>query len=314
MFHKRGIQKVEDCLDRQLEPSLMQSIHKPKLIVTMACYNRKDKTLKCLRSLFTAAELTFKVDVVLFDDNSSDGTIDAVKKEFPAVQVIRGKGEAYWCRGMNAAMTKALELDFDYLLLLNDDCVLYVDALHNALHSYNEAIQNEPIVQNIIVGALLDPLSNEISYSGFRRTNAFRPAKLVKLLPDPSHLVSCDSFNGNFVFLPKSLALMLGPVDSAFVHQIGDVDYGYRAKKLGANIWLLREPVGECARNPGHAVFEVPGQTLFQRLIALRSPKGLPLRPWVVFMWRYGGIIGLLDLLGVYVKKLLFPRVKANDN
>jgi GT2 family glycosyltransferase len=284
----------------------MKSIHKPKLIVTMACYNRKDKTLKCLRSLFTATKSTFRANVVLFDDNSSDGTIDAVNKEFPSVTIIRGNGEAYWGGGMNAAMAEALVLDFDYLLLLNDDCVLYEDALLNALDSYNEVIQKDPTAKNIIVGSLLDPLSNEISYSGFRRTNAFRPAKLVKL--------SCDTFNGNFVLLPKLIAQILGPVDPVFVHQIGDVDYGYRAKKIGANIWLLREPVGECARNPGYAIFEVPGQTFFQRLDALRSIKGLPLRPWIVFMWRYGGIIGLLDLLGVYVKKLLFPRVKANDN
>ncbi|MBU2135728.1 MAG: glycosyltransferase [Alphaproteobacteria bacterium] len=63
-----------------------------RIAVVMACYNRRDTTLRCLRSLFAQLEPTVSLDVYLLDDASSDGTGAAVRAEFPNAE----------CRGFDS--------------------------------------------------------------------------------------------------------------------------------------------------------------------------------------------------------------------
>lgn len=42
-------------------------------------------------------------DVFLVDDESTDGTSEAIKSEFPEVSIIKGDGSLFWNRGMYTA-------------------------------------------------------------------------------------------------------------------------------------------------------------------------------------------------------------------
>ena len=53
-----------------------------QIAVLLTCYNRKDKTLRCLKSLsdtFLLSGVDHKVDVYLTDDGCTDGTFNAVR-------------------------------------------------------------------------------------------------------------------------------------------------------------------------------------------------------------------------------------------
>lgn len=274
-----------------------------RIAVTMTCHNRRETTLRCLRSLMPQQSERVTFEVWLVDDGSTDGTGPAVRGEFPQVRVLAGTGNLFWSRGMHRAMTAAMQLPFDFILWLNDDVVLHPDAVANALADYREAAAADP--RQIVVGATIDPHTGAITYSGFMRTHGRDPSKLRRLDPDAGQLRRCDTMNGNFVLIPRELIDTLGPVDPAFVHQLGDIDYGYRAAAHGAGIWIGRQPVGECCANRRQMPFRQRGLTPMQRWRALDSPLGLPLRPWLTFMWRHGGAAGLLRLFLIYAARMV---------
>lgn len=277
--------------------------HRRKVTAVLACYNRRPLTLRCLRTLYDQAQ-DVDLSVVLFDDDSQDGTEQAVRAEFPAVRIIKGDGNAFWGGGMHAAMSAALEDDLDFILWLNDDVDLAPDALRILFAAEADARQREPdALGHIILGAVVAPGTNDITYGGYRRRSRFSPVWLNKIGPIAGELTPCDTMNGNIVLVPEAVARATGPNDPTFIQELGDLDYGYRAVKAGALIWIAPQAAGECSYNPRSDKKTPPGN-LMQRWRALNTPHGLPIKSWRPFMWRHGGLLGLVELGTIYAKRL----------
>jgi GT2 family glycosyltransferase len=274
------------------------------IAVALACFNRRETTLRCLASLFAQQTDQLRLSVHLLDDASTDGTADAVRARFPEVEIIAGSGRHYWGGGMHAAMHAALREPFDALLLLNDDVVLAPGGLQTLLDA--RAIADAASqVPNIIVGATADPATGAITYSGFRRTSALNPFKLRRCVPDGRRLAPCDTMNGNCVLVPVEVVTRIGTVDPVFIHQLGDIDYGYRARAAGARLWIAPAPVGTCAPGDRPRRWSQPGLSIHERWRLLNAPLGLPLRPWLTFGWRHAGPLGLGIVAAIYGKVIL---------
>jgi GT2 family glycosyltransferase len=80
-------------------------------------WNRRDETLECLRSLAGEAG----VRVILVDNASTDGTVEAVRSEFPGADVIVNDSNLGFSAGNNVGIRRALELAADWVLVLNND-------------------------------------------------------------------------------------------------------------------------------------------------------------------------------------------------
>jgi GT2 family glycosyltransferase len=271
----------------------------------MACYNRKPVTLQCLRSLYQSVPDGVDLKVFVFDDNSPDGTAAAVRAEFPSVHVVDGDGNQFWVGGMRAAMAAANQVVYDFLLWLNDDVRLHPEFLRILLGAHDRAVREVGEGPHVIVGAVVDPRSGQITYSGCRRTSRIHPAKLVQVSPDPDRLVACDTMNGNCVLFPAKMTALVGEIDSAYVQQIGDTDYGYRCVKAGGKIWLASEVVGTCLPNNRFLAWDNPALSFTQRWKLINKPHGLPLRPWFHFMYKFGGPVAIPLLFWSYAKGLV---------
>ncbi len=107
-----------------------------RLGALLACHNRRTSTLACLAALF-AQKGTDDVDlqVILLDDGSTDGTAEAVRGRFPAVEVLHGDGELFWGGGMRRAFAVGLARSLDAYLWLNDDTLLDPGALASLLET-----------------------------------------------------------------------------------------------------------------------------------------------------------------------------------
>jgi GT2 family glycosyltransferase len=87
-----------------------------RIAVLMTCYNRREKTLACLRALKEATKAAAGIsdtDVYLVDDGCTDGTAEAVRLSFPNVQIVAGTGSLYWCGGMRLAWREAAKSRYD---------------------------------------------------------------------------------------------------------------------------------------------------------------------------------------------------------
>lgn len=103
--------------------------------ILIVSWNVRDLLLRCLESLPAgAAGLTFETIVV--DNASSDGTVEAVRMAFPAVQLIANPENKGFTGGNNQALAVSTG---DFLFLLNPDTVVQpgaVTALHHTLLSH----------------------------------------------------------------------------------------------------------------------------------------------------------------------------------
>ena len=130
-----------------------------KLSTILTVFNRKEKTLNCLTSLFN---ITHDIDVYLVDDGSTDGTWDAVKEKFPQVNLIKGNGNLFWSRGMYTAWKEAVKGDYDAYIWLNDDQKLRSNFLEELF-----SVEQENNWNCIVTGRIADIESGEIIYCGY---------------------------------------------------------------------------------------------------------------------------------------------------
>jgi GT2 family glycosyltransferase len=267
------------------------------VLVLVACFNRRERTLAALRGLVAqrvAHELN--VGAVLVDAGSSDGTVEAVRSEFPWVEIVQGDPSMYWSASMERAQHCGLaRAEPRFLLWLNDDIALEEDALSRLLEAASTADEG-----CVVAGALRDPHSQETTYTGMRR-NGRRPMQLAPIHPSAS-TQQIDTFNGNLVLVPRAVYTSVGAVDGRFGHAYGDVDYGLRLKKLGFRSILAPGYLGSCPRNDSTATWCDPELPRSRRIRLLFGPKGTPVGPHARFVRRHAPVAWPAYVLGGYVK------------
>jgi GT2 family glycosyltransferase len=270
-----------------------------RIAAVLTCFNRREKTLAALKALY-ANELPrgASLHVFLTDDGSRDGTGDAIREAYPDVRVFQGDGSLYWNGGMRMAFGQALSESFDYYLWLNDDTLFFPDSLTRLLNTAANLAQ-----PGIVVGSAQESETGPVTYGGLNQISALRRLNYRVMTPADVP-VPCDTMNGNCVLIPAKIATDLGNLDPAFIHGMGDFDYGLRARAAGYGIWVMPGFAGVCGRNP------VPPATVDrnlprrQRLRKLIEPKVLPPGPWRTYAKRHGGMAWPIYWLWPYLKNL----------
>ncbi|MFA5371204.1 MAG: glycosyltransferase family 2 protein, partial [Sideroxydans sp.] len=210
---------------------------KKRICFVLACHNRRSATLKCLESVFQQeSDDSVEIEAVLLDDASTDGTATSVMEYFPKVVVLHGSGSLYWNGGMHRALGVAKERNFDYYVLLNDDTVLYSFAL-KALLSTHEKLVLGGHGSVVVIGSTQDSRSGQLTYGGRRSTSNWNPLKMEKIEPLDEPVMS-HTMNGNCVLIPRAVVDKVGNLDGHFTHSMGDMDYGFRVRKLGGKLWV----------------------------------------------------------------------------
>jgi GT2 family glycosyltransferase len=102
--------------------------------VIMLTFNQREITLRALSS-FTPAERA-SASILLWDNGSTDGTVDSVRRQFPEVQTHYSDTNLGVASGRNAAAALAMRLfEPTHLLFLDNDLVMtpgFIAALVNA--------------------------------------------------------------------------------------------------------------------------------------------------------------------------------------
>ena len=263
----------------------------------MTVHNRKEKTLACLDSIFNQEIILdqFAIKVVITDDGSTDGTTGAARKCYPDVNILNGSGDLYWNIGMHLAFGKAIEDGYDFYLWVNDDTILFPEAIARLLRTSKLYQHNA-----IIAGSTQDPITHQRTYSGVIRLHPARPMHFTPVEPQ-NEPVPIETMNGNCVLIPKSVVKILGNLDPAFSHATGDFDYGLRAQEKGIQVILAPGYYAYCKKNQN----DFKGASIGKKLKILISKKGLPPKDWAIFTKRYAGPFWTIYWISPYLKRIL---------
>ncbi len=279
-----------------------------RLAVILTCYNRKVQTLACLARLRACQKPHgMRLDVVLMDDGSTDGTNDAVAETYPDTIILRGDGTLFWNRGMQRAFQWALDRGYDYYLWLNDDTLLAEDAIERLMATDRTVRQQSR--PGIIVGSICDPQTGVQTYGGFVRRQRWRPLKFYPLAPGTVP-IACDVMNANCVLIPSEVAAVVGNFDWTFEHAMGDFDYALRTRQKGFPIWIAPGFFGTCKVNLTNQQFLDRSLPLSRRFRSIINRKNLPPSSWAHYAAKHSGFFWPAYWAWPYIK-VFFSSLSA---
>ena len=214
----------------------------PSVAVVIPAFNRRDITLNSLRQLEELDWAGVDHTVIVIDDGSTDGTGQAILNTYPSAIVLQGNGDLWWTGAINLGLRHAIDIDADYVLLLNDD--LEVD------HSFFKNIWSAASLHKgaLIGGVKLARNSEGDEYvvSGPFMVNGFlqkieNPCSgwPIEKLENEKH-IQCDLLGGAALLIPLDIVHSIGFMDfKRFPHNWGDFEFTRRAKLAGYNCVLV---------------------------------------------------------------------------
>lgn len=270
------------------------------MIVTVifTCYNRRDKSVNCIKSLVEHnSGIDFRFIVV--DDNSSDGTKEALEELNCEIEIIMGNGSLFWAGGMRKGIEKYLsEANSDYVLLINDDVNFYQEIVAKMISESKE--KNNAV----IAGATCDD-KGDFSYGAIQLIIP-RKRDLYRQIRPSKNKIECDTFNCNCVLIRDNIIRKLQNFDPVYTHSLADLDYGLRLRRLGYHIYSSEDYVGVCNKNSAKGTWADSSLTRRERIKKKESPKGAPFKEWFHFMKKNFGVLAAINYtVSSYVRILL---------
>ena len=282
---------------------------KNNIAVIFTCFNRKEKTVRCLRSLQKQNNMLF--DLYVCDDASTDGTVEAIRHIYPDVHIINGTGNLFWTKGMYKAMKAAIKGEYDYYLMVNDDVEFKDDMWTNMYEPFVNGNRAVGVVGYMTIG----PNSKNITYGGrvMKRTRwNYCVGDVVPI--DNKEYASCDVANWNCFLIDKYVVEKIGLLDPYYAHALGDFDYCLRMRKAKLKIFVAKQTVGYCSTNSRTNTYLDSNLSRKKRFELINKPNGFPAKSWIHFCNKHCGIYkfrcGLVPLIKDYLTILLGKDIR----
>jgi GT2 family glycosyltransferase len=278
------------------------------IAVLLTCFNRKEKTIACLKQLIIAlnsVEESISLKIYLTDDGSTDGTGEAVKLAFPDVHILKGNGNLYWAGGMRNSWETARKGNYDAYLLLNDDTDVREDFLATLLKTHDYCVSTFK-APGIYIGSTKDAETQKLSYGGAKLTNKFWfKYHFIEPTEEPQQ---CDLGNANIMWVPKEVVEQIGTLSKGYIHGVADYDYTLMAKKAKIPVLIAPGYLGTCTDDHSNIYTNFHTLTFKERIAKLKNPIGLDLKSNLLLQKRFFPLRVPFVLFSAGLKVLL-PKV-----
>jgi len=198
-------------------------------------WNTKKLLLDCLASIFSTIK-GVSYEVILVDNASSDGSVEAVQEAYPQVEIIQNEENLGFAAANNKGFHKMLGR---YALLLNTDTVLTEDAIEKLFYY----MENNPEA-GMACGQLLNrdgtkqnSIANFPSLIGlvFNETllRIFLPKKYPSKRVEYFNPIEVESCIGACLMVRKQAMDDVGLLDERYFFFLEETDWALRMERAG---------------------------------------------------------------------------------
>jgi GT2 family glycosyltransferase len=220
-----------------------------QLSVIIVNYNVKYFLEQCLHSVQKAC-VGINSEIIVADNNSTDGSREYLEASFPAVNFIWNNDNTGFAKANNQALEKATG---NFILFLNPDTILAEDCIDKCIQFFDLNKKAGAIGIRMVDGsgnflkeskrAFPSPLTSLYKLSGlamlFPKSKVFARYHLGHLPENENHEV--DVLAGAFMMMPKKVLDETGNFDERFFMYGEDVDLSYRVQKAGYKNYYIAE-------------------------------------------------------------------------
>lgn len=207
------------------------------LSIIIPSYNTKNLLDRCLESVLASMkEINLNVEVIVVDNNSTDGSVELLNKKYTRVKKIFKKENLGYGKANNLGIKEAKG---EYILLLNSDCILKKNAIerfHHCLTSHSNSfigakLYNEDGTPQASCGPFYTlPI---IFLMLFLKGDQLQ---ITRYSPDTSKEV--DWVSGACLGGERQAFVDVGLFDESIFMYMEEIDLLYRAKQKGYHVWF----------------------------------------------------------------------------
>lgn len=200
------------------------------LLVIIVIYNGMKWLDKCLSSVINSS---IKADLFIVDNGSTDGSIEYIKKNYPDAQFIISKENLGFGKANNLGFRYALDHNYDYVYLLNQDAWVLQDTIAKLVAVHKSHIEY----------GLLSPLQTNRNIT--KLDNNFLNCCSRTMLSDClCNKILNGVYETEFIMaahwlIPVSTINIVGGFSPTFKHYGEDLNYVNRIKYFNLKIGIV---------------------------------------------------------------------------
>ena len=207
--------------------------------IVIVNYNVKDLLLQCLNSIYSNCGNTLVIETIVVDNNSVDGSLVAVKKEFPHVVLIENEFNAGFSGANNQGIAIARG---EYVFLLNPDTEIIGNAIQQ-LYEFALSHKEYSIVvprlwntdKTIQISVWKNHAPVDLILETFFLNKVFHRLDFTSEQMNSTFEIKTAS--GAALFFKKDLITKIGMLDET-LFWMEDIDFSKRAQEFGKLIYL----------------------------------------------------------------------------
>lgn len=240
--------------------------------VIVVNWNRRELLLACLRSLCLDQGALF--EVILVDNGSTDGSLDAVSAEtwpFP-LRVIRNQANRGFCAANNQGIAASRT---EFIALLNNDAEAEPQFLHHLRRAFEKGPRVGMAAAKILVWdnpRLIDKAGHLIWLDGQNRGRGTGEVDVGQYDEEQEALWP----DGCACMYRRSMLEEIGGFDEDLFAYGDDADLGLRARIAGWTCWLMPKAVARHHRGATLGLASSTRLRLIERNRALLAVKLFP--------------------------------------
>lgn len=222
---------------------------RPRVDAGIVTWNTRELTLQAIdRLVATSRDLDLRV--LVRDNGSSDGTASAIRERFPDVRVDEGDNVGF-AAGVNALLRRS---DAPWFLTLNSDAWPESGALGRLVAAAVEHPHAAAVAPRVLrpdgslehsTHALPSLLTAGVTGAGVPWVLGRRRARELCLAPAWEHDTprAVGWAVGAALLFRRQALEELGPLDESFFMYAEDLEWCWRARRAGWDIWFTPEAV-----------------------------------------------------------------------